>query len=314
VRETPDRILLIFLDGVGLGDDDPRTNPLVTASLPVLRELLGGAPLVRGSEASVAPGSPARLAAVDATLGVAGLPQSGTGQTTLLTGRNAPALLGRHFGPWVHTTLRPMLAATSVLRRAVDAGRSVAFANAYPARYIADDRVRRRPAAPPFAAEAAGVLTRDSGALREGRAVASSITHDAWREHVDASVPRIGAGEAGKNLARISAGVELTLFAHYDTDIVGHRGDLLTAVRALELVDEFLGGVLAELSPGTLLLVASDHGNIEDASAGHTLNPIPLLAVGPGRDEVAERAKALSDVAPAILDLLNITDSLPSQS
>jgi 2,3-bisphosphoglycerate-independent phosphoglycerate mutase len=308
VPETPERILLVFLDGVGLGDDDPRLNPLVTAKLPVLRGLLGGAPLVRGGEALVPRGARARLGALDATLGVAGLPQSGTGQTTLLTGVNAPALLGRHFGPWVHTTLRPLLEERNILRRTLDAGRSAAFANAYPARYIADDRVRRRPAAPPLAAESAGLLTRDADALRERRAVASSITNDAWRQHVDPGVPRIGAAEAGEVLARISGGVHLTLFAHYDTDIVGHRGDLAAAERALEVVDAFLGGLVAHLSPRTLLLVASDHGNIEDASAGHTLNPIPLLAFGPGSDAVVERARALTDVAPAILEFLNATD------
>jgi 2,3-bisphosphoglycerate-independent phosphoglycerate mutase len=305
VLELPERILFIFLDGVGMGDDDARTNPLARARLPVLRSLLGGEAILRGSESRVPAGAPARLAAADATLGVAGLPQSGTGQTALLTGANAPALLGRHFGPWVHTSLRPMLAERNVLRRAADAGRAVAFANAYPAGHL-ESGGGRRPAAPPLVARSAAALTRDEVALREGNAVASSLTNDAWRAHVDPLAPRIDAEEAGRNLARISEGAHLTLFAHYDTDLVGHRGDLDAAVEVLERVDAFLGGVAARLPEGTLLLVASDHGNIEDVGAGHTLNATPVLAVGPGRDRVAERVRALTDVAPTILDLLGV--------
>ena len=36
------RLLFLFLDGLGLGTDDPATNPLVRADMPRLRALLGG--------------------------------------------------------------------------------------------------------------------------------------------------------------------------------------------------------------------------------------------------------------------------------
>ena len=304
--ERPGRVLLVFLDGVGMGEDDARTNPLVRARLPVLRSLLGGASVTRGAESRVPPGAPARLAAADATLGVAGLPQSGTGQTTLFTGANAAALLGRHFGPWVHTSLRPLLAETNLLRRAVNAGRSVAFANAYPTGYLASPRIVRRPAAPPLVAQSAAALTRDSASLRQGDALASSITNESWREHVDPGAPRVTPQEAGRILARISATAELTLFAHYDTDHVGHRGDLAAAVGVLETVDAFLGGVTDTLDAGTLLVIASDHGNVEDATAGHTRNPTPVIALGPGSRRLTDRVRALTDVAPAILELLEV--------
>ena len=306
MSDRPERVLLVFLDGVGMGNDDARTNPLVRARLPVLRELLGGVALVCGAEERIPPGAPARLAAADATLGVTGLPQSGTGQTSLFTGSNAPAILGRHFGPWVHTTLRPLLAETNVLRRVLDAGRTVAFANAYPAGYLDSPRASRRPAAPPLVARSAGALTRDAVSLREGDAVVSSITTETWREHVDPLAPDVTPVQAGRTLAHISSTADLTLFAHYDTDYVGHRGDLAAAVDVLERVDAFIGGVAADLAPGTLLLVASDHGNVEDVTAGHTLNPTPVIALGPGSDAIAARVRALTDVAPAILHLLGL--------
>ena len=307
MAEAPRRVLLVFLDGVGLGADDAETNPFSHAPLPSLTALLGGTRLVRGADAHLPSSAPARLAAADATLGVDGLPQSGTGQTTLFTGENAAAILGRHFGPWVHTGLRRVLAERNLLRRAADAGRSVAFANAYPAGYLDGVRGRRpRPAAPPLVAESVGALTRDAAALREGRAVSSSITNEGWRKHLDQGVPEVTAAGAGRALARIATEAELTLYAHYDTDTAGHRGGMPGALVTLQRVDGFLGGLVESLAADTLLVLSSDHGNLEDVTAGHTLNPVPVLALGPGADALVRRVRALTDVTPAILDLLGI--------
>ena len=310
----PRRALLVFLDGVGIGPADAEVNPFAAARLPRLRELLGGRLPVADAldaEGRIAAAG-AVLAAADATLGVEGVPQSGTGQTALLTGRNAARLYGRHFGPWVPTGLREMLAAENLLRRARDAGRAAAFANAYPvARIEADPRIFRRPAAPPLAARSAGVLTRDVPQLAAGEAVASSITNDRWRERTSA-VPRVTAAAAGHNLAAIAAAADVTLYAHYDTDHAGHRGGMEGAVAALERVDAFLGALAASLAPDTLLVVSSDHGNVEDVRGGHTLNPVPVLALGAGREALAARVRTIADVAPAILHLLGIptpTDS-----
>jgi 2,3-bisphosphoglycerate-independent phosphoglycerate mutase len=304
----PHRLLLVFLDGVGVGPADPERNPFARAELPNLRRLLGGklpvADHLDGEGRIVAEG--AALAAADATLGVPGVPQSGTGQTSLLTGRNAAEAYGRHFGPWVPTGLRDLLAAENLLSRAVAAGRTATFANAYPIAAVdADPRIFRRPAAPPLAARAAGVLTRDLPELLAGRALASSITNERWRQAAgEQQVPDVSAEEAGRRLARIAAGADVTLFAHYDTDYAGHRGAMPGAVAALEKVDAFLGGLSGELSSDTLLIVSSDHGNVEDVSGGHTTNPVPVLTMGPGRDEIAERVRTIADVVPAAFGLL----------
>jgi len=299
--QPPRRAILVFLDGVGIGPADRAVNPFAAAALPNLRGILGGRlPVTEDLDARgriVSAG--AVLAAADAMLGM-------EGQTTLLTGRNAARAYGRHFGPWVPTALREMLAAENLLRRARDAGRTVAFANAYPIALIdADPRIFRRPAAPPLAAISAGALTRDVPQLVAGEAVASSITNDRWRQRT-AEVPPVTAEQAGRNLAAIAAGAELTLYAHYDTDHEGHRGGMEGSVAALERVDTFLGGLAGALAPGTLLVISSDHGNVEDVREGHTLNPVPVLAIGPGREVLASRIRTIADVAPAILGLLGI--------
>ncbi len=301
----PARILLVFLDGVGIGPGDPGINPFVRAApeLPTLTRLLGGpAPTLDRPRVSGAAGHAFPLGA---TLDVEGVPQSGTGQVALLTGESAAELFGRHFGPWTPVRLRPLVEARSVLRRAADAGRSVAFANAYP-RGWPGSRGGRRIAGPPLAASAVGALVRHEEALARGDAVASEIVNDGWRRHLGhASLPQVSAAEAGANLARISRAADLTLFAHYATDTAGHAMDMDRAVAALTRVDDFLGGMLAALSPDTLLLVASDHGNLEDVRTGHTRNPALGLATGPGSDLAAELVD-LRQVTPFVLRRLGV--------
>lgn len=299
----PRRALLVFLDGVGIGEGDAAFNPFAAAHLPRLRALLDGRRPVAGDMAADGPIVTERavLVAADATLGVDGLPQSGTGQTSLLTGRNAAELYGRHFGPWVPTPVRPMLAAENLLSRTVAAGGTAAFANAYPLAG-ADPRIFRRPAAPMLAAQYAGALTRGVAELAEGTAVASSITNERWRERLGRDVPEVTPEEAARTLARIASGAEMTLFAHYDTDYTGHRGSLGAAVAALERVDAFLGALVDALPGDALLVVGSDHGNLEDVRAEHTRNPVPLLAVGAGREAFAD-ARSILDVAPRMMGL-----------
>ena len=72
---------------------------------------------------------------LDATLGVEGLPQSGTGQTALLTGENAARLLGRHQGPFPSPSLRPLLE-RSLYAWARRRGLPVLHANAYHLEYL----------------------------------------------------------------------------------------------------------------------------------------------------------------------------------
>ncbi len=253
---------------------------------------------------------------MDALLGVPGVPQSGTGQSTLLTGRNTARLYGRHFGPWIPTSLRGLVREESILARARRAGRSVAFANAYPEELVrpvtgggqTDAGGARIPpflrAGPPLAALGAGVLDRGTAELERGTAIASEITNQAWRDRLGRrTLPDIDAAQAGRNLAHIAAGYDLTLFAHYATDHVGHERNLGRAVEALQLVDAFLGGVL-DASEDFLLILTSDHGNLEDARVGHTTNPALCLVTGPGHADLAPKLVGLEDVAEAVLHAL----------
>jgi len=296
------RVLFVFLDGVGIGAADPDRNPFLRAELPALRELLGGElPTLERPEAE---GSRGVAFPLDARLGVDGLPRSGTGQTALLTGRNAPRIFGGHFGPWTPVRLRPVLESENLLRRAKEAGLSTAFANAYPPTYP-EGRSSRTVAPAALAARAAGLMTRHRDALGRGDAVASEIVNTGWRTHLGhRSLPRVTPREAGRNLARIASGARLTFYAHYATDHAGHRGGMEGAAAALERVDAFLSGILEGLPDDGLLLVASDHGNVEDVSAQHTLNPTLAVLAGPDAPRRRQGLETIADLPASILGWL----------
>jgi 2,3-bisphosphoglycerate-independent phosphoglycerate mutase len=212
-------LIFLFLDGVGLASAGP-DNRLTTADMPALQALLGG-PLVASS-------AQARglllLKGIDATLGVAGPPQSGTGQTALLAGFNASELHGRHQPHFPPVALRPLLAERSVLRRVVLRGGRATFANAFGPGYwdaLATRRIRR--SASVIANEGAGLRFRDLEDLRAGRALAWDVTGASMHEREpDASLPLFTPQQAGANLAQLAAEHELVFYENFLPDLAGH--------------------------------------------------------------------------------------------
>jgi len=296
-------LLFIFFDGWGLGAPDPTINPFINAPMPTLRELFGKMPTNNNGHYSSAH---ATLVPTDATLGVPGLPQSATGQTTIFTGVNAPREIGEHLGPYPNPALRKILARDNLFMRLVAANRRVAFANAYPPIFF--ERLARntaRRSATSHAIAAANVRYRDIDDLREGDAVSVFVTNQLWVEH-GAGVPLITARDAGQNLARIANENDLTVFEYFLTDAAGHKAKPEFTAEVLNEVDQLLRGVLDKIDLNDALIVTtSDHGNVEDLSAkGHTLNPVPTMLIGAGHEKIASRIHALTDLTPSIIDLL----------
>ncbi len=297
-------VLMIFLDGVGLGADDPVTNPFLTAPMPTWRGLFDGAMPTRGNGNFHS--ARATLIPTDAILGVPGVPQSATGQTAIFTGVNAARAIGEHLGPYPNAALRKILSDGNIFQRLAAAHRSTAFANAYPPIFferLARNKARR--SATSYAAHAGGVRYRNIDDLRAGRAVSAFVTNDRWRRF-GADVPLITAREAGKNLARLSNEYAFTLFEYFLTDAAGHKGKNDFTALVLDEIDSLLRGVLDETDlADSLVITTSDHGNIEDTSVkGHTLNPVPTILIGAGREKIAPRIHSLTDLTPAIEDVL----------
>lgn len=273
-------LVWLALDGVGHPLDAPPDSPW-DSELPTLR------PLIDGGQA------------LDARLGVEGLPQSATGQTSWLTGENAAAVMGAHYGPRPGPSLRPLLA-RSLPVRLVRAGGRVLLANAYPAAYF--ERSRFQHGCFPLSVLLAGAPLNPPG--------------------VPLIAPTLGLGfeppfaptaapdelrRAGAALGKQAAQAELLLLDLWFSDYLGHKGgpferaELQLAARAyLARLDALLSGLL---DAGARVVVSSDHGNFENLGVKtHTLARVPFAGGGvtlpPVRD-IAEGGRAIAAVLGA---------------
>ncbi len=300
---------MLFVDGVGIGRRDPAANPLFAARLPALRSLGDGALPSLGQRSINA--ARAVTIPVDATLGVPGLPQSGTGQTALFTGVNAARVVGRHFGPYPYSTLRPLIAERNIFRLLLAGGLRPAFANAFPDRFFRYmEQHESRLTVTTRACISSGMALRTELHLRSGEGVSADITGEGWARLGHPSVSVITPAEAGRRLVHLLARHDFVLFEYWHTDRAGHSRNREQAVEVLERFDGFLEGILASIDfSRTLLVMTSDHGNIEDLSVKtHTRHPVPLVLAGFHHRRLAEDIRAhrrpdLTLITPALLRL-----------
>jgi hypothetical protein len=302
-------LLLVFADGVGLGAAEA-SNPFVGGSTPTLSRLLGGPLTASRAGDGVASGEPpVALAALDATLGVPGRPQSGTGQTTLFTGRNAQAAIGHHVPALPGPRLRAIIDEHSVLAVLARDGHAVTFANAYTADYavrLAAGTVRA--SATTRAVLAAGLPLRTLDDLAAGEAVTWDVTGEDFLHRAGVAVPPVSAVRAGEHLARIAGRHRFTLYETFLTDLAGHGRWGIAPADAVSRLDGLLAGVLAARPPELTVLLTSDHGNLEEPwHKSHTANPVPLLAVGPAAAAFADLTR-LDEVAPRVRAVLSASN------
>ena len=290
-------VLLFFIDGVGIGRRGPH-NPLGGLESEFFSIFEDEAPRLPFD---------GRMAVTDTRLGIAGLPQSATGQTAILTGVNAAALIGRHLHGYPSPRLKEALKEHSVYRKLMTFGRVVTFANAYTRNYL--ENLPRFVSATTVAAMTAGVRLRVLEDLMDGRAVSHDFTNQFLIDR-GLEVDRLTPEQAGANLASIAREHDFTLYEHFITDRIGHERDRELSWRLVrEHIPKLTRFIRATLEACDLerqtVLVTSDHGNIEDhATRVHTLNPVATLAFGRAREFFASRITSLTDITPAIVESL----------
>ena len=286
-------VLIIFLDGVGIGQDDPEINPFARLEGRVFRCFDGRRDDLPRQGLCLP---------TDACLGVPGLPQSATGQVTLFTGENAARFLGRHLQGFPNRALKELLAARSMFRRIRELGGEPTFANAYTPRFL--ESKRSWVSATTAMCESAGVRLRTVDDLRANRALYFDMT-GARLVEAGFDVPVRTAEQSAEVLADLAASHALCLYEYFLTDRAGHRGTLEEATAIADLVDRLVAAVVARLDLSrTSLIVCSDHGNLEDTSTRlHTRNPVPTLVWGNVRDQFPA-APTLADIAPAVVRCL----------
>jgi hypothetical protein len=297
------RVLFLFLDGIGLGEDNPETNPFARVRMPNLNRLLDGRSLLKDS----APfhGEYASLLAVDPAVGVSGLPQSATGQAILLTGKNIPAELGYHYGPKPNPEVAAFLKEETLFSDFTKAGKKAALLNAYPPRYFDGvDSGKRLYSSIPLAVTNAGIPLFRHDDLYAGQALSADFTGEGWRTmlgYIDA--PVMDPHQAGQKLAALAKEYDFSLFEYWASDYAGHKQQMDEAIRLMESFDGVLGGLVESWDDDGLVLVTSDHGNMEDLSTRkHTDADVPALVIGnkTARDRFTQDMKGLTDIAPAI--------------
>ncbi len=304
------KLLTIFMDGVGLGQPNPHLNPFVSARTPTLDSLLSGKSLLLNTlngRHQPYHTSKATLVGLDATLGIDGPPQSASGQATILTGINIPYRLGHHYGPKPNPEIISYLSKDTLFHHLKDRGYKTALLNAFPDSYFQGiDSGLRLPGSIAMATLKADLPLMTTTELRTGRAISADFTAQGWHQRLKIlNVPILSHQQAGKQLATIAQSYDFSFFEYWLTDIAGHRSDLDSAVHLLESFDQVLNSLLSTWNlERDLILITSDHGNLEDISTRHhTRNLVPALVIGSLslRTRFTAPLTDLTSLLPAIL-------------
>lgn len=285
-------VLLFFIDGLGIGtrgpfnplDNLPNVTPLAVFQNETPETFLDGI-----------------VVPTDPRLGIEGRPQSASGQTTILTGVNAPAAVGYHKQGFPNQALLEIISKHSIFRQLVDAGiEPVTFANAYTSRFF--NEKPRWVSATTAAVQAAGLRFRTIDDVKSDNAVFMDYTNR-YLIGLGLEVTERSEAEAATVLARIVAENRFTLYEYFITDKVGHAQDMEAAKTVLTSLALFIRELLLKLDlERTTVILTSDHGNIEDLSVrNHTLHAVPTIVWGAQREQVAAKIKTLADITPAIV-------------
>jgi phosphopentomutase len=288
-------VLFIFIDGLGIGRREDE-NPL--AKIDNIDPL---AHFIDERQAVFLDGI---VVPTDPRMGVEGRPQSASGQTTILTGVNAAKFLGYHKQGFPNQALREVIKESSLFLQLKNAGiRENVFVNAYTPQFF--EAEPRWKSATTCAVEAAGMFFRKLPDLLGGKALFHDFTN---RQLIEKGfdVPEFSPERAADILAAISENHDFTLYEHFITDKIGHDRDFARAESHLPLLSAFIRETLKRIDlKKTTVILTSDHGNIEDLSVrNHTLNDVPTILWGRNKEKIAGKIKNLTDITPAILQLL----------
>lgn len=288
-------LLLIFFDGIGIGDKKPSYNPF--ARLPSKYFIA-----FRDNYLPIAPKG-GIIVPTYAGLEVEGLPQSATGQATLLTGKNAAKLIGRHLEGLPNSTLKNLIKKENIFSKLMDKGCKATFANAYRPSFF--NNYKRRISATTTAALSAKLQLRTLQDLAKGEAVYQDYTnHFLIRQGY--KIKKISASEAAERLVKLLQDHDFVLYEYFLSDIAGHKMKMDEALAEVRKMDALIKALLEIMDlENNLLVVTSDHGNLEDLRIKmHTNNPVPTIVWGLRAQNFSREIISLLDIAPAIIKYL----------
>lgn len=295
---APAHVLLLFVDGLGIGEKNPAKNPCCFSPHYFYHFLGDRFPK------SITPDG--FVIGLDANLDRPGLPQSATGQTALLTGVNAAREIGRHLNGFPNEKLRGLIFEKSILKWFVDRGLHAAFLNTFRPPffdYNPHDIIKHL-SVTSVTNLAAGLPFFGLEDLKNEKSIYQDILGEALRNK-GFDAPLFSPEKAGEIIGKQARQYHFSLFEYFQTDKAGHAQEMRHAQAILNILESFLNAVLKNTNlDDTLIILTSDHGNIEDLSfRGHTRNPVIALLFGKGAEPAAHRLSNLLDIYPFILSL-----------
>ena len=123
--------------------------------------------------------------------------------------------------------------------------------------------------------------------------------------------PEMSAYEITDKLLEEINKFDVIILNYANGDMVGHTGDFNATVKAVEVLDECLGKIIKKIEElnGTLIVTA-DHGNCDymldennNIVTSHSTSLVPFIV---NKKEIKLKNGKLGDIAPTMLDLLNL--------
>ena len=294
-------VLMIFIDGVGIGKKDYQHNPFFKYGFKSFEQIFGEIPSLENKKLNK---NGCCLFPIDANLGVDGLPQSGTGQVSIFCGMNAPKFVGKHFGPFPYSTTIPIIESSNIFKDYIETHKKAFFANAYPQvffDYLNSGKTRLNVTA--LSAKSSGLKLNDVNDVIDGRALTAEITNERWNKNLNYRLDVISPESAAERLINIALKNDFTLYEFFLTDHLGHGRIQDEFNQIYYNLDIFLFTLLNKIRNSDLsLIICSDHGNFEDFSVKtHTNNPALGISSGKYAEKFAGEIIDLTDIKPTIL-------------
>lgn len=292
---------MIFIDGVGIGKMDYEYNPFFKYGFESFEKIFGKIPSLEDSKLN---SNGIYCFPTDATLGVEGLPQSGTGQVSIFCGMNAPKFVGKHFGPFPYSTTIPIIEKENIFKAYKDLNLVPYFANAYPKiffDYLKSGKTRLSVTS--LSCRLSGIKLNSIREIRRKTALTAEITNERWNRKLQYQLKVITPESAARRLLKTAVKHDYTLFEFYLTDHLGHGRISEEFETIYKNLDRFLFTILTEIDQSEMtLIICSDHGNFEDLSVKtHTSNPALTISAGMHAKELAEEIKDLTDIKSSII-------------
>ena len=243
---------------------------------------------------------------LDAQLGIPGYPQSATGHTTIYTGTNVSALIDKHLYGFPNADLRIVLQEKSLFVNLTRQGFRCKFMNAFRPIFFTTPELfkNKHMSATTEMNIYAGLPFADFSQIKNKKA----LYHDYSNEELIAKgfdLPAYTADQAAEILTSESQSYDVILYEYFMTDFAGHARDMSQAIKEIHKVEDLIQATVKKTNFNkTSIIVASDHGNIEDLrTKSHTLNPAFFAVWWAKSVKQKPNLTSLMDIYPLILAL-----------